>query len=82
MLNYYLLNDINKIKYYINIIEQYNLSIRELRNRIKSNEYEKLPNKTKDKLINENNSNITDLVKNPILIKNTNNYEIISEKIL
>ncbi len=76
------INDINKIKYYINITEQYNLSIRELRNRIKSKEYERLPDKTKDKLVNESNSNITDLVKNPILIKNTNNYEIISEKIL
>ena len=76
------LKDIDKINYYIGVTEQNNLSVRELRNRIKSNEYERLPNKTKDKLLNENNSNITDLVKNPILIKNTNNYKIISEKIL
>ena len=76
------LKDIDKINYYIGVTEQNNLSVRELRNRIKSNEYERLPNKTKDKLVNENNDKLTDLVKNPILIKNPNNYEIISEKIL
>ena len=34
--------DINKVKYYIKIVEQNNLSIRELRNKIKSKEYERL----------------------------------------
>ena len=33
--------DINKVKYYIKIIEEQNLSIRQLRDRIKSNEYER-----------------------------------------
>lgn len=32
-------NDIDKVKYYIKIIEEYNLSIRQLRERIKSNKY-------------------------------------------
>ena len=31
------LNDINKINYYINTTERYNLSVGELRERIKSN---------------------------------------------
>jgi hypothetical protein len=35
-------DDINKVKYYIKITEEQNLSIRQLRNRIKSNEYERL----------------------------------------
>lgn len=74
--------DINKIKYYINLIEEYSLSIRELREKIKNNEYERLDEKTKLKLINKENSNVNDFVKNPIVIKNTNNYEIINEKIL
>ena len=47
--------DINKVKYYIKIIEQNNLSIRELRSKIKSNEYERLDEDTKLKLIKKIN---------------------------
>lgn len=36
-------DNINKIAYYINISEQQNLSIRQLRTKIKNNEYERLP---------------------------------------
>lgn len=75
-------NDLNKIKYYVRMIEEQNLSIRELRTRIKSNEYERLPENTKNKLINKDKSSVVDFVKNPIVIKNNSNYEIISEKIL
>ena len=74
--------DLNKVKYYIKIIEEQNLSIRQLRGRIKSNEYERLDEKTKYKLITKEKFNIIDFVKNPIIIKNNNNYEAISEKIL
>lgn len=45
------INDINKINYYIMITEELNLSVRELRTKIKSNEYERLPVNTKNKLI-------------------------------
>jgi len=75
-------DDINKVKYYIKIIEEQNLSIRQLRTRIKSNEYERLDVETKNKLITKEEHNMTDFVKNPIIIKNSNNYEIISEKTL
>lgn len=75
-------DDINKVKYYINIIEEQNLSIRELRNKIKSNEYERLDESTKLKLIKEEKLDIKDLIPNPIMIKNQSNYEIISEKVL
>ena len=74
--------DDNKFQYYIKITELNNLSIRQLRNRIKSNEYERLPEITKNKLIEQKESNIVDFVKNPILIKNSNNYNIFSEKVL
>ena len=74
--------DDNKFQYYIKITELNNLSIRQLRNRIKSNEYERLPKFTKNKLIEQKESNIVDFVKNPILIKNSNNYVIFSEKVL
>jgi len=75
-------DDINKILYYINVSEQQNLSIRQLRSRIKNNEYERLPDDTKKKIMVNDNFEVKDLVKNPIIIKNSNNYEIISEKIL
>ena len=74
--------DDNKFQYYIKITELNNLSIRQLRKRIKSNEYERLPEFTKNKLIEQKESNIVDFVKNPILIKNSNNYVIFSEKVL
>ena len=74
--------DDNKFQYYIKITELNNLSIRQLRKRIKSNEYERLPEFTKNKLIEQKESNIVNFVKNPILIKNSNNYDIFSEKVL
>lgn len=74
--------DNNQILYYINICSQYNLRKRELIQRIKSNEYERLSEQAKKKLIKKQKTNVKDLVKNPIVIKNRNNYEIISEKIL
>jgi len=75
-------NDINKIVFYIKISEQQNLSVRQLREKIKSNEYERLPLEAKNKLINQDESNVIDFVKNPIKIKNGNKYDIFSEKIL
>ncbi|MCH5166523.1 MAG: hypothetical protein J1F35_01395 [Erysipelotrichales bacterium] len=73
-------DDYNKMNYYIKISVEQNLSVRELRNRIKNNEYERLDEKTKLKLIKHEESKIEDLIKNPIIIKKNNNYEIISEK--
>ena len=75
-------DDINKVKYYIKISEEQNLSIRQLRKRIKSKEYERLDEDTKSKMINNEDYNAVDFVKNPILIKNSNNYSEISEKVL
>ena len=74
--------DENIINYYIKIIEEQNLSVRELKVRIKDKEYERLDDNTKLKLINEGKIEINDFVKNPIVIRNAKNYEIISEKIL
>ena len=76
------LNNIHEIDYYINVSIKNNLSYRELRNKIKNKEYQRLDIETKAKLINKDQVNIKDLVPNPIIIKNTNNYEVISEKIL
>ena len=77
------INDINKINYYIDISADMNLSYRQLREKIKNKEYERLPESTKQKLINNKNDlKLIDMVKEPILIQNKNNYENISEKIL
>ena len=77
-------NDINEINYYINTTEKYNLSVRQLRERIKNKEYQRLDDNTKLKLINKKEMSIGDTIKNPIIIKNKLGIdkENISEKIL
>ena len=62
------LKDMNEINYYIKITIDQNLSYRELHNKIKSNEYERLDNKTKHKLSTNRETTITDFIKHPIII--------------
>ena len=77
-------NDINEINYYINTTERYNLSVRELREKIKNKEYQRLDDNTKLKLINKKELYISDTIKNPIIIKNKLEIdkENVSEKML
>ena len=72
----------DKINYYIELVKNNNLSVRQLRERIKSNEYERLPKSTKNKSAEQKESDLVDFIKNPILIKNSNKYDIFSEKVL
>ena len=72
----------NKLLYYLELCITQNLDVRSLRDRIKSKEYERLPKETKNKLLSKDKSKVVDFIKNPILIKNTNKYEMISEKTL
>lgn len=74
--------DINCINYYINITREQNISVRALETKIKNKEYERLPIETKNKIVNNDNLEMNDLVPNPILIKNKNNIEIITERAL
>ena len=76
------IKNINKINYYIKITENENLSVRQLRYRIKNKEYERLDEKTKLKLIKQENNKIEDFIKDPIIIKNKYNYDSVSEKLL
>ena len=76
------LTDYDEIIYYINIAKNNNLTQRQLQERIKSNEYKRLPIETKNKLKLSEKADVKDLVPNPILIKNKNNIEIITEKAL
>ena len=72
----------DKLSYYLNLSIIQNIGVRELREKIKSKEYERLPDETKNKIIKEEKLEVKDLVPNPILIKNKNNIEIITEKVL
>ena len=72
----------DKLSYYLNLSTIQNIGVRELREKIKSKEYERLPDETKNKIIKEEKLEVKDIVPNPILIKNKNNIEIITEKVL
>ena len=76
------IKDNNKIAYYIEISAKHKLSVRELKTKIINNEYERLPQDTKEKITNKSESKVEDLIKNPIIINNRNNYVTISEKVL
>ena len=78
------LDNINELNYYVEITIEQNLSYRQLREKIKTKEYQRLDNSTKLKLINKEKLDIKDNIKNPIVIHNKNNLdkENISEKVL
>ena len=78
------LKDINEINYYVKITIEQCLSKRQLRERIRNKEYQRLDDNTKLKLINKEETKINDFVKNPIVIYNKYNLdkERISEKVL
>ena len=78
------LKEHDKIRYYIKVCLENSLSKTKLHERIKNKEYERLDDKTKEKIINNNDLDLIDTLKNPILIKNSYNMDInnISEKFL
>ena len=76
------LKNIDEISYYINICRQQNIGRDLLREKIRNNEYNRLPIETKNKLILDDKIEVKDLVPNPIIIRNKNNIEIVTEKVL
>ncbi len=76
------LNNIDKINYYIDITMKYSLSYRKLRERIKLNEYERLDDNTKNKLITNKELTIGDEIKHPIIIRNKYRKVDITEEML
>ena len=68
------IKNINEVKYYIYITDKQNLSVRELRERIKSNEYERIGYKEE---LEE--PKINTFIKNPIMIKVGDKKEKLSE---
>lgn len=61
--------NVDAIRYYISICEKNNLSKRDLQEKIKNHEYDRLSEDTKNKLIRFEKLKIDDLVPNPIIIK-------------
>ena len=77
------LDNQNEINYYIEQIVIYHWSKRELQEKIKNKEYQRLDYNTKNKLINKEELDVYDSIKNPIIINSYNNEkENISEKVL
>ena len=69
------LNDYDEIIYYINVSKNNNLTQRQLHEKIKNKEYERLDDDTKNKLIKKEKLEVYDLIPDPIYIK-SNLYNV------
>ena len=73
----------SKRNYYINLCTKQNLSSRQLKEKIKNNEYERLEYKDDIELITEDKTiSIKDMIKNPVLIKTNERIDKLSENAL
>ena len=73
------LKNVDEINYYIKICVQRNLNVKSLKNAIQYNEYERLSEKTKNKLITNEKLKLPDLVQDTILVKSEFNQEKLTE---
>lgn len=71
--------NIDAIMYYIDICEKKNLTGRQLQERIKTQEYDRLSEETKNKLITKEQLKVNDLIPNPIIIQTNELNEELSE---
>lgn len=74
-----ILKDFNAIKYYLNESENKNLTIKQLQIIIKSHEYDRLSDETKNKLIHLEQIKAHDLIPNPIIVKANSLNENLTE---
>ena len=73
----------SKRNYYINLCIKQNLSKRQLQEKIKNKEYERLEYKDDIEIITDDKSiSIKDMIKNPVLIKTNDKTDKLSEKAL
>ena len=73
------IKNIDAIIYYIGICEKKNIKKRQLQERIRNHEYNRLSNETKTKLIESKELKVDDLIPNPIVIKSNVLKENLSE---
>ena len=74
-----IVKNIDAIMYYIDMCETKNLSRRQLQERIKNHEYDRLSDETKNKLTTKEQLKVNDLILNPIIIKANELNEELSE---
>lgn len=72
----------NEIYYYLNEWEIKNLTQRQLHELIKNDEYDRLSDSAKTKLISNEHLNIEDFLPNPIIIKSNQSNNKITEYVL
>ena len=73
------IKNIDEIMYYIDICWKNSLSKRQLQERIRNHEYDRLSNETKIKLVESKELKVDDLIPNPIVIKSNMLKEGLSE---
>lgn len=73
------LKDIEEIKYYLNECENKNLTQRQLHSLIKNKTYNRLSQETKQKIIQQEQLKVNDLIPNPIIIKSNQLKDEITE---
>jgi len=73
------IKDEAELTYYMNLRADLHLSTRKLENKIKLNEYEKLPMDTKNKLVKVSKPTLRNVVQNPIIVYNPKNVDIYYE---
>ena len=74
------INNDDEINYYVGVCINQRITFRELRERIKSKEYYRFPEETRNKLINNSKLELKDTIRDPIIIRT--NRDIINEKVL
>ena len=73
----------NEMNYYINISIKQNLSVKQLREKIKDKEYERLEYKDNIEIItNDKEMTMSDMIKSPIIIRTDKIIDKLSEKAL
>lgn len=73
------LKDFNAVRYYLNQCKNKNLTIKQLQNMIKNNDYDRLSDETKNKLIESEPLKVDDLIPNPIVVKASINDDKLTE---
>ena len=76
------LDDVSEIEYYLNLSNKLCLTTRELRSRIKSNEYNRLPQETKEKLKNSSEVSSSEKVPSPVILDGLLYKDKLTEKVV
>ena len=76
------LKDVNEIEYYLNLSNKLCLTARELRTRIKSNEYGRLPVEVKEKLKSNEVVRTSEKVPSPVVLQGLKVDDKLTEKIV